>query len=185
MRSIEETARESRRIGIEPGRRIVLTVFGTLGDLHPFLAIALGLKGRGHNVIVASYDRYREQVETLGIGFHTVRPDLYSQAESDPSLARQVMDQRRGLETVVRRLMAHLRESFDDLSEAARGADLLVSHAMTFATRLVAEVQGIRWASTLTASGFLSAHDPPVIGEAPYLTPLRPPGPGFICRVIR
>ena len=98
MRSIEETARESRRVGIEPGRRIVLTVFGTLGDLHPFLAIALGLKARGHHVIVASYDRYREQVETLGIGFHTVRPDLYSQAESDPALARQVMDQRRGLE---------------------------------------------------------------------------------------
>ncbi len=155
-------------------------MFGTLGDLHPFLAIALGLKARGHNVIVASYDRYREQVETLGIGFHTVRPDLYSQAESDPSLARQVMDQRRGLETVVRRLMAHLRESFDDLSEAARGADLLVSHAMTFATRLVAEVQGIRWASMLMApSGFLSAYDPPVIGEAPYLTPLRRWAPAF------
>jgi rhamnosyltransferase subunit B len=180
MRTFEETARESRRVGIEPGCRIVLTVFGTLGDLHPFLAIALGLKTRGHQVIVASYDRYREQVETLGLGFHAARPDLYSQAESDPALARQVMDQRRGLETVVRRLMAHLRDSFDDLSEAARGADLLVSHAMTFATRLVAEVQGIRWASTLMApSGFLSAHDPPVIGEAPYLTPLRSLGPGF------
>jgi rhamnosyltransferase subunit B len=180
MRSFEETARESRRVGIEPGRRIVLTVFGTLGDLHPFLAFALGLKARGHRVIVASYDRYREPVETLGLGFHAVRPDLYSQAESDPALARQVMDQRRGLETVVRRLMAHIRDSFDDLSEAARGADLLVSHAMTFATRLVAEVQGIRWASTLMAPcGFLSAHDPPVIGEAPYLTPLRSLGPGF------
>ena len=51
---------------------------------------------------------------------------------------------------------------------------------MTFATRLVAEVQGIRWASMLMAPcGFLSAHDPPVIGEAPYLTPLRSLGPGF------
>ena len=44
---------------------------------------------------------------------------------------------------------------------------------MTFAT-VVAEVQGIRWASMLMARcGFLSAHDPPVIGEAPYLTPMR------------
>ena len=180
MRSLEETTRESRSVGIEPGRRIVLTVFGTLGDLHPFLAIALGLKTRGHQVVVASYGRYREQVEALGLAFHTVRPDLYSQAESDPVLARQVMDQRRGLETVVRRLMAQLRDSFDDLSVAARGADLLVSHAMTFATRLVAEVQGIRWASMLMAPcGFLSAHDPPVIGEAPYLTPMRSLGPGF------
>jgi rhamnosyltransferase subunit B len=180
MRSGQETARQSRSTGIEPGRRIVLTVFGTLGDLHPFLAIALGLKTRGHQVIVASYGRYREQVESLGLGFHAVRPDLYSQAESDPALARQVMDQRRGLETVIRRLMAQLHDSFDDLSEAARGADLLVSHAMTFGTRLVAELQGIRWASMLMAPcGFLSAYDPPVIGEAPYLAPLRSLGPGF------
>jgi rhamnosyltransferase subunit B len=180
MRSFQETARERRSIGIVPGRRIVLTVFGTLGDLHPFLAIALELKTRGHQVIVASYGRYREQVETLGLGFHTVRPDLYSQAESDPALARQVMDRRRGLETVIRQLMAQLRDSFDDLSEAARGADLLVSHSMTFGTRLVAEVQGIRWASMVMApSGLLSAYDPPVIGEAPYLTPLRSLGPGF------
>jgi UDP:flavonoid glycosyltransferase YjiC (YdhE family) len=143
-------------------------VFGTLGDLHPFLAIALGLRTRGHHVVIASYDRYRQQVEDLVLEFQAARPDLYSLAESDPALARQVMDQKRGLETVIRRLMAHLSDSFDDLSEAARGADLLVSHAMTFATRLVAEVQGLRWASTVMAPcGFLSAYDPPVIGEAP------------------
>jgi hypothetical protein len=42
---------------------------------------------------------------------------------------------------------------------------MLVSHAMTFGTRLVAEVQGIRWASILMAPcGFLSVHDLPVIG---------------------
>ncbi len=185
MRSFQETAPERGCIGMEPGRRIVLTVFGTLGDLHPFLAIALGLKARGHKVIVASYGRYREQVETLGLGFHAVRPDLYSLAESDPAIARQVMDQRKGLENIIRRLMDQLRDSFDDLSEAARGADLLVSHAMTFGTRLVAEVQGIRWASMLMAPcGFLSAYDPPVIGEAPYLTPLRSLGPGFHRRLF-
>ena len=58
-RSFEETARKSRGVRIEPGRRIVLTEFGTLGDLHPFLAIALGLRKRGHQVIIASYGRFK------------------------------------------------------------------------------------------------------------------------------
>jgi hypothetical protein len=30
-------------------RRIVLTTFGSLGDLHPYIAVALGLKSRGRH----------------------------------------------------------------------------------------------------------------------------------------
>jgi UDP:flavonoid glycosyltransferase YjiC (YdhE family) len=40
-----------------PGRarkRIVLTTVGSLGDLHPYIAIALGLKARGHDAVVAT-----------------------------------------------------------------------------------------------------------------------------------
>ena len=36
-------------------------------------------------------------------------------------------------------VMPHLRDSYDDLLEAVRGADLLVSHVITYAARLVAE----------------------------------------------
>jgi UDP:flavonoid glycosyltransferase YjiC (YdhE family) len=35
-------------------RRIVLTTFGSLGDLHPYIAVALGLKERGHEAIIAT-----------------------------------------------------------------------------------------------------------------------------------
>ena len=35
-------------------RRIVLTTFGSLGDLHPYIAVALGLQERGHEAIIAS-----------------------------------------------------------------------------------------------------------------------------------
>ncbi len=39
-----------------PGRpkRIVLTAVDSLGDLHPYIAIALGLKARGHEAVVAT-----------------------------------------------------------------------------------------------------------------------------------
>jgi rhamnosyltransferase subunit B len=64
----------------EPGasfrkRRIVLTTFGSLGDLHPYIAVALGLKARGHEAVIATSGYYRQKVEALGIGFRAVRPD--------------------------------------------------------------------------------------------------------------
>ncbi len=50
-----------------PGRpkRVVLTAVGSLGDLHPYIAIALGLKARGHEAVVATSACYREKVEAL------------------------------------------------------------------------------------------------------------------------
>ena len=40
--------------------RIVLTTFGSLGDLHPYLAIALELKRRGHRPVIATSGVHRE-----------------------------------------------------------------------------------------------------------------------------
>jgi UDP:flavonoid glycosyltransferase YjiC (YdhE family) len=41
-------------------KQIVLTTFGSLGDLHPYIAIALGLKGRGHEAVIATSGFYRQ-----------------------------------------------------------------------------------------------------------------------------
>src|SRR5213078_1500830 len=95
---------ESSEQGARPGARkvrIVLTTFGSLGDLHPYLAIALGLRASGHEVVVATSGHYRDKVESLGLGFHAVRPDMPDLA-ADPGLMRRIMDLRRGPETVIR-----------------------------------------------------------------------------------
>ncbi len=57
-----------------PGRRIVLTTFGSLGDLHPYIALALGLQARGHEAIIATTRHYQQRIDARGIGFHAVRP---------------------------------------------------------------------------------------------------------------
>ena len=56
-------------------KRIAVTTFGSLGDLHPYLALALGLRARGHDVIVATGECYRNKIGALGLGFAAVRPD--------------------------------------------------------------------------------------------------------------
>ena len=74
-------------------RRIVLTTFGSLGDLHPYIAVALGLKARGHEAVIATSGAYWQKVETLGIGFRAVRPD-HPDPETGADLMRRSMDRR-------------------------------------------------------------------------------------------
>lgn len=161
-------------------KRIVLTTFGSLGDLHPYIAVALGLKARGHEAIIATSGFYRQKIEALGVGFRAVRPD-HPDLQADPGLVRRLMDIRKGTECVIcEMIMPVLRESYDDTLTAAEGADLLVSHTLTFTTRLVAEKKGIPWASTLLQPiGFMSVYDPPVLPPAPFLAKLRFLGPIF------
>jgi len=59
-------------------RRILLSTFGSFGDIHPYLAIALELKARGHHPVVATSEVYREKLELREIAFHPVRPDMPS-----------------------------------------------------------------------------------------------------------
>lgn len=145
-------------------KRIVLTTYGSLGDLHPYIALALELKRRGHEPVIATSPVYREKVEPLGIGFHPARPDFPSpdeQPELLEEISKRAMDARTGAEYVARELFAKpVRESYDDLMEAVAGADLLITHPITFAGPLVAQVTGVRWISSiLSPIVFFSAYD--------------------------
>jgi UDP:flavonoid glycosyltransferase YjiC (YdhE family) len=162
------------------GKRVVVTAFGSLGDLHPYLAIALGLESRGHEAVLVTSACYRRKVEALGLGFRAMRPD--STFVDDPAVMRRVMDLRTGLEHVLRRvILPAVRESYEDTLAAAEGADLLVSHPICFAAGLVAEATGTPWASTMvTPLGLSSAYDPPTLpGYTGLSGALRPLGPAF------
>jgi len=43
--------------------RIVFTTWGSLGDLHPYMAVALELRARGHRPVMATMEVYRETIE--------------------------------------------------------------------------------------------------------------------------
>jgi len=118
--------------------RIVLTTLGSLGDVHPYIAIALGLKARGHDAVLATAEYYRKKVEALGLGFRPVRPD--SDIISDPVMMRRFMHFRWGTIRMLREwFVPAVRQTYEDILAAVDGGtDLLVSHPITFATRLVA-----------------------------------------------
>jgi len=156
-------------------KRIVLATIGSLGDLHPALALALELKRRGHWVTVASTEYYREKVEGLGLGFTSLRPDW---DPTDRELIAQCEDLKTGPEVLLRKLvLPYLRETYDDLLAAVAGADLMIAGELVFAAPLVAEKLGLRWVSmTLSPCSFLSAHDPSLLVNIPSAYRLRRAG---------
>jgi rhamnosyltransferase subunit B len=151
--------------------RIVLSNIGTFGDINPLIAIALELKRRGHQPVLAVPAIYGPKITPLGLEFHSVRPNL------DPGntlLAEMVYDVRKGTERGLREfLFPALRQTYDDLTAAATNptrADLLFIGELNYAGPLVAEVTGIPWASYLLAPlSFFSAYDPPVLPMYPRL----------------
>ena len=150
-------------------KRILLATIGSLGDLHPCLALALGLRERGHLPIIASTELYRAKVESLGLEFHSLRPDTSSQ---DPAVMSIVMDMRRGPEFLLRQMiLPALPGTYEDLLAVASSTDLMIAGEIVLAAPLVAEKLGLPWISALLSPfSFYSAYDPPVSPYAPSLT---------------
>jgi rhamnosyltransferase subunit B len=139
--------------------RIVLATIGSLGDLHPLLALALELQSRGHDAIVATHECYRNKVQAAGFGFRPLRPDY---DPTDRAWNRLAMNRWTGTVYILKGLLTALRETYDDLSNAIAGADLLISHATVLPGPLIAEKSGIPWVSVVLAPiSLLSVNDPP------------------------
>ena len=150
--------------------KIVFATFGSLGDLHPYIAIAQELKRRGHHPSIATFAEYREAVEAAGVGYSPMRPDMGRFGDQAAMMGR-LIDPWRGPGLMVRELfMPHLAESYEDLARACDGADLLVTHPLTFTGPLLAQKERLRWASSaLSPLTMYSAIDPPVFPAAPWM----------------
>lgn len=170
----------------KPSKHIVITTFGSFGDLHPYMAIALELRSRGYRVTIATSGVYKDKIESEGIDFHAVRPHMF---ESDfmPDIMKKVMDVRTGPEYVIRNVvLPHLRGSYEDLEPILDQADLVVTHTLTFGAHLYAEKRGLPWVSTvLQPVSLFSAIDPPIFSSAPFLSQLRWLGPGLYKAVYK
>ncbi|WP_310488169.1 glycosyltransferase [Chamaesiphon sp. VAR_69_metabat_338] len=143
--------------------RIVVTTIGSLGDLHPQIAIALELQQRGHKIVFATHRSYQTKIENLGLEFRSLRPDLPTADE--PEIMAQMLDLKTGGEYIIKEwLLPNLRDTYTDLMASAQGADCIVSGEIVYATRLVAEKLEIQWiTSVLQPAAFFSAVDPSVI----------------------
>jgi UDP:flavonoid glycosyltransferase YjiC (YdhE family) len=154
-------------------KKIVISTFGSFGDVHPYVAIALELKRRGHRPVIATSEIYREKTDALGLELHPVPPDLpsYEQSEEVARMVAEMIDPKKGPERVFTKFInPHLRGMYDALADATRDADLLVTHVLSLAGPPLVEQTGIKWVSTVLAPiSMFSNYDPPVFPQMPWL----------------
>src|SRR5689334_12545183 len=144
--------------------KIVLNTFGSFGDLHPFVALGLALKRRGHRPVIATSAVYREKILGEALEFHPVRPDVGVLLDR-PDLIAKLWDSRRATQFLVRDYLApSVSEAFEDLRTASRDADLMLTHSAAFAGPIVAQLLQKRWLSVvLQPAALFSAADPAYI----------------------
>ncbi|HMF76693.1 MAG TPA: glycosyltransferase, partial [Bryobacteraceae bacterium] len=150
--------------------RIVLNTFGSFGDLHPYLALAIELRKRGHQSVIGTAEVYRTKVEAEGVEFAPVRPDV-GELLNDPDSIAKLWHPKTGSEFLIRDyVMPRVEQSYEDLLAACHGADLLLTHVAGYAGPLVAEKLGMRWLSVaLQPIIFFSRYDAPMLPVAPWL----------------
>jgi UDP:flavonoid glycosyltransferase YjiC (YdhE family) len=170
--------------------RIILNTFGSFGDIHPYMAIALELQRRGHVPVIATMEGYREKIEGAGLPFAPVRPDVALPKEQGSELVEKIMEPKTGPRFLTEELIfPAVRDSYADLLKAVEGADLLITHPAAPAGPLVARKTNMPWISTVLAPfSFYSSYDPPVPPFWQWTRKLSVLGPdvmGFFLRVMK
>lgn len=144
--------------------KIVLATIGTLGDLHPFIAIGQALQARGCAVVLAVPQDHVAKCQAAGIEAVAVVPTF---AEIAANLGM-------GDEETVRRVMTDLRFMIDQvllpsigpsavaLDAAMAGADAVVASSFMLAAPVIAEKHGLPLIDVvLQPMSLLSVYDPP------------------------
>ena len=115
--------------------RIVISSWGSYGDVNPYLGLALALRARGHMPVLAIPSYYRAVVEHEGLQHATVGPEV---EPGDTDLVQRIMHARTGTEFLLRELLAPARAPHDATLDGARGG-------IAGAARLTAgEAPGVR-----------------------------------------
>ncbi|HYX43119.1 MAG TPA: nucleotide disphospho-sugar-binding domain-containing protein, partial [Pyrinomonadaceae bacterium] len=170
-------------------KRIVISTFGSFGDIHPYIAIALELRARGHEPVFATSESYREKMDALGLELRPLRPVMPSPDQPDEigRMVEQLMGQRDGTENIFKQiLMPHIRDTYEDLDAAAADADLLLTHPLPLTGPIVAQRRKLPWVSSVLAPiSFFSAYDPPVPAPMPALHKLLQLSPAFTRLFLR
>jgi UDP:flavonoid glycosyltransferase YjiC (YdhE family) len=139
--------------------RFVLASAGSRGDVHPMMALALGLEKAGHHAALAAPKIFEVPARRLGIAFHEFGQDiqaLLSRASKD------VSSPARTLRTMIHAMREEAILQFEHMGKAALGADMIVGTAATLAARSVAEARRLPYRyAAFCPQLFPSRHHPP------------------------
>jgi sterol 3beta-glucosyltransferase len=127
--------------------RAVLTNFGSVGDLQPFLALAVEMRRCGDVPVLAFSPYFRSRVEKLGFDFVPIGPDLQTIQNNANVFLRNVSDSADRIREILSPLVTVLPQAFSELSQISLNADVLIGGPTQPAARMVHETSGIPFVS--------------------------------------
>ncbi|MCB0729017.1 MAG: glycosyltransferase family 1 protein [Ignavibacteriae bacterium] len=161
-------------------KKILLTTYGSHGDLHPYLTMGSLLVKAGYKVTIATILLYKENVEAIGCEFVVLRPNI-DEIGPEEEWTKKANDSFKGAEYIARELIIpYSEENYNTLLQATENCDLIISHVLTFFSPVVAEKRGIPWLTVmLQPATIMSAYDPPAFSFALNLPEYKFLGPAF------
>ncbi len=130
--------------------KILITTYGTLGDVQPYVALGKGLLHAGHQVIIGTSERFRDFVKGHGLTFGHMDDGLLAIIDTDQGKSMlenttnifDVLKQNIKLGKQIKPLqIAQLRETWE-LAKSVK-PDFLLYHPKTGAAPHIAEKLGI------------------------------------------
>lgn len=158
--------------------RVVLTSFGSTGDIYPMIALGRALLDAGHEAAFATAPLFRKPIEDAGLDYIETPPHW---SEQEFAGFMRDLDNTfhplRQLRAIYKGALEHVPELIERLSEALEDADLLVTSYMFPQFGSVAQRQGVPFATFSFCHNFIpTPHFPPA-----YIPQLRGV-PGFFAR---
>jgi hypothetical protein len=137
--------------------KIILPTIGTRGEVQPYIALALGLRA-GHSVTLVTHPCMRGLVESYGVDFAPMGPDIDIGAEAARIRAKSP-HWMVGFMRVMKFSFAMLEKAHPGLLELCRGADgVIVSHSA--AGRMEADKLGLPTVSVTLMAEAIPVKDP-------------------------
>ena len=157
--------------------RVVISNFGTTGDVQPFLALAVQLRERGHEPVLAFSPQYSQFVKSRDLTFVPIGPDM-QETQRNVNQAwmamRMAMPQSAAqMKAILAPLIELVPEAFAALRDLCRNADVLISGPAQPAARMIHELTGIPFVS-VQLSNFGGAGPPELqAASAELINPFR------------
>ncbi len=144
--------------------KILLSSIGSRGDVQPKLALAVELKAMGHQPVICAAPNFQAWVQSFGIDFVPIGPDLEQWTAAPRPATRPTPEQMRELARNT------LVDQFRVTADAAQGCDqIVVAGMLQIAARSIAEALKIPYVYAAYCPATLPSPDyPPARMQTSY-----------------
>jgi len=139
--------------------KIVIPTVGSRGDVQPFIALAQGLNCAGHQVIIATHPGMRALVESHGVAFAPIGPDIDMAVEA-AVIRRQNPNVLVSLAKTMKYAVNIMEHSHTEILAACQQAGLVVPQAASACGKNEAELLKLPYLSVSLMPWSIPYDDP-------------------------